>query len=108
MAFTVKQFDRRPLLVGILSDEDGVVNLTTAGSVFFNMRESGGGAVKVTRGSTAITSAAAGEVTYTWGTADLDTAGDYEGEFEVVWNDGKAETFPSADYIEITVIDDIA
>lgn len=107
MAFTIKQFDTRPLFVGILNDEDGVVNLTTAGSVVFNMRSTAGSLV-INRGTAAITSAAQGQVTYTWGTGDLNTVGDYEGEFEVIWNDGKRETFPSGGYIAISVIDDIA
>lgn len=107
MAFTIKQFDRRPLFVGVLTDENGVVNLTTAGTVFFNMRTEAG-SIKINRGTAAITSAAAGQVTYTWGTADLDTVNSYQAEFEVVWNDGKAETFPSDGYISISVVDDIA
>jgi hypothetical protein len=64
--------------------------------------------VKISRGTAVITSAAAGEVTYNWGTADTDTAGAYEAEIEVLWNDGKAETFPNNGYWEITITDDIA
>jgi hypothetical protein len=91
------------------------VNLTTAGTVVFNMRSSGG-AVKVSRGTCSITDAANGEVTYAWGTADTNTAGAYEAEVEVLWNDAKPETFPggpsggdnSTAYWSITIADDIA
>lgn len=112
MAFTIKQFDRRPLFVVALKDNFGevgeaAVNLTTAGTAFFNMRSSGG-AVKISRGTASITNAAGGEVTYTWGTVDTDTAGTYQAEVEIVWNDGKAETFPNSGYWDITIVDDIA
>jgi hypothetical protein len=117
MAFEIKQFDRRPLFVVILKDDFGtateaVVNLTTAGSAVFNMRAANGGAVKVNRGAATITNAAGGEVTYNWGTADTDTVGSFEAEVEIIWNDGKAETFPGGpaggSYFQITITDDIA
>ena len=50
-----------------------------------------------------ITDAATGVVTYNWGTADTNTAGDYEAEVEVMWNDGKPETFPNDSYWEVTI-----
>lgn len=114
MAFTLKKRDRRPLFVVVLKDNIGelteaVVDLTTAGNVFFNMRQADNPfTVVVNRGSAAITDAAGGEVTYTWGTADVATAGDYEAEVEVVWGDGKAETFPNDSYWDITITEDIA
>jgi hypothetical protein len=116
IAFEIKQNDRRPLFVAVLKDDFGevsesIVNLTTATSAFFNMRLVGG-AVKVNRGTATISDAAGGEVTYSWGTADTDTAGAYEAEVEIIWNDGKPETFPGGpaggSYFEITVTDDIA
>jgi hypothetical protein len=39
--------------------------------------------------------AAGGEVTYSWGTADTNTSGDFYAQVEIIWNDGKPETFPS-------------
>ncbi len=113
MAFNIKQFDRRPLFVVALKDDFGeateaAVNLTTAGSVVFNMRSHGGTAVRVNRGSATITSAAQGEVTYAWGTADTATAGTYDAEVEVIWGDGKSQTYPSDSYFSVIVVDDIA
>ena len=121
MAFEIKQGDRRPVFVVVLKDDFGepteaVVDLTNAGHVsgtaFFNMRVAGGGAVKINRGTASITNAAGGEVTYNWGAADTDTAGSYEAEVEIIWNDGKPETFPNGptagSYFEITITDDIA
>jgi hypothetical protein len=72
--------------------------------------------VKVSRGTATISNAAGGEITYNWGTADTNTAGDYEAEVEVLWNDGKPETFPggqngtddASGYWPIRIKDDIA
>jgi hypothetical protein len=113
LAFPIKQGDRRPLFVVALKDNFGevgeaAVDLTTAGSALFNMRAASGGAVKVNRGSAAITTPASGIVTYSWGTADVDEAGTYEAEMEILWNDGKAETFPNDGYWEVEITDDIA
>jgi hypothetical protein len=117
MAFEIKQGDRRPLFVVILKDDFGepteaVVNLTTATSAVFNMRVVNGGTVKISRQTAAITNAAGGEVTYSWGASDTDTIGNYEAEVEIIWNDGKAETFPGGpgggNYFAVTITDDIA
>lgn len=113
MAFTIKQGDRRPLFVVALKDNFGetneaAVNLTTATGAVFNMRGANAGALKINRGSATITNAAGGEVTYTWGTADTDTAGAFESEVEITWNDGLKETFPNEGYWDVTVVDDIA
>jgi hypothetical protein len=103
MAFEIGQNARRPLFVVVLKDDYGevsesVVDLTTAGhtsgTAFFNLRAVDG-ATKISRGTATITNAAGGEVTYAWGTADTDTAGDFYGQVEIIWNDGKPETFPS-------------
>ena len=112
MSFTLKENDTRPLFVVVLKDNMGEVgeapvNLTTASTALFNMRAVGG-AVKVSLAGAAITSAAAGEVTYSWGTADVDTAGEYEAEVQITWNDTKKETFPNDSYFSVSIVDDIA
>ncbi len=112
MAFNIKQFDTAPAFVVALKDNFGesteaAVNLTTAGSAFFNMRSSGG-SVYISRGSVTITTAATGIVTYNWGTADTRTAGDYSAEIEIVWANGTVETFPNDSYWDVVVWDDIA
>lgn len=113
MSFYIKQNDRRPLFVVALKDnygedDEAAVNLTTAGTAYFNMRNAQNGTVKVSRGTASISDAAAGEVTYNWGTADTNTVGTYEAEVEIVWGDGKPETFPNNGYWEIEIGDDIA
>jgi hypothetical protein len=91
---------------------EAVVNLTTASTAVFNMREASGTAIKCNRAGAVISNAAGGEITYNWSTADTNTVGNYVAEVEVTWNDGKAETFPNGptagSYWEITITDDIA
>ena len=113
MAFTIKRETdcrcswSRSRTTSARQDE-AVVNLTTATGAFFNMRAAGGGATKISRGSAAITTPASGVVTYSWGTADVNTAGEFEAEMAIVWSDGKEETFPNDSYWDVTITDDIA
>lgn len=117
MAFEIKQNDRRPLFVVVLVDDYGettetVVDLTTAGTAYFNMRSHTGGTLRVNRGIAQITNATAGEVTYPWGTADTSVVGTFDAEIEVLWNDLKPETFPGGPsggtYWQVIISDDIA
>jgi hypothetical protein len=114
MAFVLKQNDQRPLFVVVLKDnigedDEATVDLTTATSAVFNMRPAEGGAVKINRGSANIDAPPSnGQVTYSWGTADTNTAGLFNAELEVVWSDGRAETFPNDGYWEVEIVDDLA
>lgn len=117
MAFEIKRNDRRPAFVVLLVADYGeatetVVDLTTAGTAYFNMRSQTGGTVRVNRGTCQITNATAGEITYLWGTADTTVSGTYDAEIEVVWDDLKAETFPGGptggSYWPVIITDDIA
>jgi hypothetical protein len=118
MPFEIKTGDRRPYFVVVLKDDYGeaseaVVDLSTASGAVFNMKlHTNPGTVKVSRGSAEITNAAGGEVTYKWGTADTSTSGTYDAEVEVMWNDGKPETFPGGpsggSYWSVIVTDGIA
>ena len=46
-------------------------------------------------------------VKYVWQTGDTDTAGTFQGEFEVTYSSGEIENFPNDGYIGIEVLDDI-
>jgi hypothetical protein len=72
-----------PLLTATLSDDNGAINLTGA-TVKFQMRLPGSSTLKVDAAA-AVTNAAAGQVTYTWVTADTDTIGLYVGWFLVTF-----------------------
>lgn len=108
MAFTIKQNDLRPNLPFQLFQADGVtpLNLTAATSVSLAVR-SKGGAVKFKKACTLVTPAS-GLGYYDWADDDTDTAGQFEYEFEILWNDGSPQTVPVDKYLELTIVDDIA
>jgi hypothetical protein len=111
--FELKRGDRRPSFSVILEDNFGapgqaVVDLTAATSATFSMWDHRSHVVKVNRGTASIAGTAVpGQVSYAWGTADVSTAGIYDAEVEVLWNDGKAETFPSGGYWTVLITEDI-
>lgn len=113
MAFAIKQGDRRPYFSALLRDDFGEpteapVDLTTATSAKFNMRDADTGTVKVSAATATISDAVGGEVTYQWGATDTDTVATYQAEIEITWSDGKKQTFPNDDYFVVIVYDDIA
>lgn len=104
--FEIKRNDLVPELNVALKDKEGaVVNLTGA-SVQFHMRAAGASTLKVDAAATLVT-AASGTCKYTWVAANTDTAGDFEGEFEVTYSGGNIETFPTDGYIRIRVLPDL-
>jgi hypothetical protein len=111
--FELKRGDRRSIFSVTLEDNFGqpseaAVDLTSASSATFSMWDHRTHVVKVNRGTAAISGTISpGQVTYSWGTADVSTAGLYDAEIEVLWNDGKAETFPSGGYWTVLITEDI-
>lgn len=80
--FQIPQDRLLPLLTATLSDANGVLNLSGASAVKFQMRLPGSSTLKVNAAAD-VTDAAGGEVTYTWVGADTDTPGLYVSWFEV-------------------------
>lgn len=106
--FYIKVGNTGPDLQVELLDEDGnPVDITGYTSIKFNMRDKKTGTVKVD-------AVAAGEVTlnpgvikYVWKAADTVTAGEYEGEFEVVMGSTQKFSFPNKGYIKILISESI-
>lgn len=94
--------DRTPELRAVLKDAyDNPYDLSNK-DVNFVMTEPDF-TVKVNSACT-IEHAANGIVVYEWGAADVNTPGEYLGEFHVTdKTSGKRRTFPSEDYIYITI-----
>lgn len=106
--FSVKSDDLLPVIMAQLTtDEDTpqVIDLTTATSVRFIMAsdlDGIPGTVKVD----AVASfgvKANGMVQYAWVLGDTDVPGRYLAEWEVVWSNGKPQTFPTRSYHTIEI-----
>lgn len=106
----IKQGDLVPAATATLMQQVGTatatpIDLTTASSVKFAMRDRAG-VIKVDAAGT-IVSAAAGTVKYQWTGTDTDTAGNYDMEWQITWPAGK-QTVPGAGYDTVCIGDDIA
>lgn len=104
--FTIKRRDQLPEIAATLTDAEGtIVNLGGA-TVRFILVNKADGTVAVDQPAT-IVNAPAGTVKYTWVAGDTDVAGTYNGEFEVTFIDGRAETFPNSKNIAIKIFADL-
>ena len=104
--FYLKEGDTSPSLIYALTPVSVVL---TGATVRFNMRAANGGAVKVNRAAAVIvTETGTPAVQYNWQSADTDTAGFFEAEFEVTYSGGAIETFPNSDFIRVNITGDIA
>lgn len=105
--FYIKENDTVPSIRATLLNGSGdVIDLINA-TVNFHMRAIGGSSV-IVDSAAIVVNAAGGLVQYDWDAADTADIGSYQAEFEVTYSDGTIETFPSAGYIRVEIIDDIA
>jgi len=102
---TIKRGDTRNCIKAILKNASGdPVNLEGC-SVKFHMAPLNRPAV-ISRAAH-IENAAAGEVWVVWVPGETDSTGIYRAEFEVVYQDGRRETFPNDGYISIQILNDL-
>jgi hypothetical protein len=106
-AYFIKRNDTKGTIECNLLDGDSTAVDLTGATVKFLMRREGRSGVKVNSAASVVGDPAAGVVSYQWEAADTDTAGDYEGEFEVTFSDGRVATFPSDGYVPVTVLADV-
>jgi len=111
--FTLKRNDTAPSLEATLSDDNGAIDLTGA-SVMFVMKTAPTRACNTPSVSAfslkkagVVADDAGGVVRYDWEAVDTLTEGNYRGEFEVTFVDGKVWTFPSSGYIPISIQEDL-
>ena len=107
MAFFIKQNDTSPILQANLKDGNNAAVDVSGASIAFKMRPVSS-SVATVNSAAAIIDGPAGSVKYEWQGSDTATAGSYFAEFQVTFSGGKIETFPNGDYIQITILDDIA
>lgn len=99
-----KKGDTYPALTATLTDSVGAAVDLTGATVTFRMVDSAG-TVVVAAGAVSITNAAAGEVSYSWQAGDVDTVGEFRGEFNAVLFGGAKAHFPNDGYLDIRIID---
>src|SRR4051794_12708505 len=107
--FTMKANDTRPSIVAHLDYDDGSEpDLSDpATTVQFIMRKvvtSGTVPAPKVKAAAVIEDAAQRIVRYDWLPTDTNTPGDYLGEWEVTFPDGGVQTFPTAEYHDITIL----
>jgi hypothetical protein len=94
-ALTVKQYDTGPPLQATLTDSNGAINLTTATAVKIVLKGVSTGTT-IGPSTCTIANAAAGQISYTWGATDLNTADTYNVEFSIHWSNGTIQKVPNA------------
>lgn len=100
--FYIRQGDRLPLLRATLEDRVGAVDLSSAGTILFNMRQQNGTAV-ITGTAGTYGDNTYGTAEYTWQAGDTAIAGTYRAEFECIFEGDVRETFPNTPLNEFIV-----
>jgi len=105
-SFTLKRGDTSPSIIFSLAPTSVVLTGATAR---FSMRSRFTGAIKVNRAvAVVVTATGTPTVRYDWQSADSDTSGSYEAEFEITYAGGAVETFPNSGFIPVEISGDIA
>ena len=104
--FKIKRGDTAPPIDATLEDEVGPIDLTAATSVKAIFKSQGAGTTTFFATCT-VTSAAAGQVRYTWGPTDTATVNVYNLEFEIAWADSTKTTVPTEGYLVVEVVQDL-
>ncbi len=91
----IRQGDHRPFAATILSRGGVAVDLTLATSVTFRMREQHTTPLTVLAAADIVAPATNGQVQYEWQDGDTDIPGTYYADWEVLFDDGTKETFPT-------------
>lgn len=114
MAFKMKQNDTLPLLPFTILQPDGITpqNLTAVTSISMVVRTKGAAptAPPLFKKPCTMLAQSGGNIGkgyYDWDAADTATAGSFEYELEIAWNDGNIQTVPADSYLDLTIVDDI-
>lgn len=91
-----------PIQATLLNELEQPVDLTAMTAVKFLMKRRDG-TIKVNGNAVLVGPAVDSKVKYQWVALDVDTPGDYDGEFEVTWSDGSKTTFPNNGYILVRI-----
>lgn len=103
---TIKRNDQSPSISLTLNDRNGPIPLDGCGVKIFT-RNRRTGTIKINGSAVAITDPAAGAVRYNFTTADVDTAGWYDLEWEITLPSGKKTTVPNKGYDRLVIDEDL-
>jgi hypothetical protein len=109
--FIIKRGDTAPSLIATIYDkgclgQSGRFNLSGATSVSFSMTNQNG-ALIISSNIAQIVSASNGIIQYSWQEGDTEQEGNYYGEFEIIFGDGKKMSLPREGFINIKITEDI-
>jgi hypothetical protein len=104
--FYVKVGDTLPVLGATLYNADGTTLDLAGATVTFHMTRRGATEPSVS-GACTVTDEENGGVEYAWQADDLEVAGRYNGEFQVVFGTGEIVTIPNDGYLWIEVTDEL-
>jgi hypothetical protein len=115
MAFRMKQNDTLPFLPFEILQPDGITpqDLTDVASISMIVRTKGAQSTapplfkKPCQILDQSITANLGKGFYVWAAADTATAGNFEYEFEMIWDDGGIQTVPAESYLALNIVDDI-
>ena len=105
--YTIKQNDTYPPLEAVLSDATGPIDLTTSTTITMILKATTGAVVPYLTKLCSIVNAPGGRVRASWAPTDLDMAGTYNGEFEIIWDDSSVETVPNSGYFSLEIEPDL-
>lgn len=111
--FSIKRGDTASYLYATLEDADGVAVDIQGATVVFKMGPISGGTLSIAATATNAQNGAGtvdgstGNVIYRWGTADLATAGWFNGEWTVTYSNGTVQSFPNVGHMLIAVSEDL-
>lgn len=109
--FIIKQNDTLPSLMICVFDYSNLTtripfDMTGASAVTFSMVDKHGN-YKVAGVEGTILSASGGTIQYDWSPNDTNEPGNFRGEFQLYYNDGKKLSLPQQGYISIEIPPDI-
>jgi hypothetical protein len=109
MTFTIVQNDTAPPISSRLSDSGEVVDLSNVSNVRFHMEDEFKNLVVDAdlTGRVNIVNDDLGVVEYVFKPEDTSDVGSYDGEWQVLYDDGKVETFPSRGKVNIEIVEEI-
>lgn len=108
MTYTIKQGDTAPALEAtLLNENNDPAELDLANEVTFQLRGENISITDDTTGNVSILSEDNGDVQYVWEDGQTDVAGFYQAEFIVEYTNGRVQSFPNDDFINVRIEEDI-